>query len=169
MGPRLRGGDIRCVYPVYNPPHPALRATFSREGRRCGRLGIVFPIVTLGLDPRGCFAQHSGMARYTYILADQPRGRLYIGVTNNLVRRVWEHREGLVEGYTLKHAIKLLMHFDVHETVPLAIQREKNLKHWVRAWKVELIEKNNPDWRDLWDEIVGAGPRVKPKGDDRWE
>ncbi|WP_108459455.1 GIY-YIG nuclease family protein [Devosia naphthalenivorans] len=94
------------------------------------------------------------MAGYTYILADFRRGRTYIGVTNDLVRRIYEHREGLADGYTEKNNIKRLVHFEVHETVPLAIQREKTLKRWYRQWKVALIEEHNPDWRDLWDEIV---------------
>ncbi|ODT49162.1 GIY-YIG nuclease family protein [Devosia sp. 63-57] len=94
------------------------------------------------------------MAGYTYILANHPRGKIYVGVTNNLVRRVWEHREGVADGYTKEHTIKQLVHFDVLETVRLAIQREKNLKHWIRAWKVALIEEHNPEWRDLWDEIT---------------
>jgi len=94
------------------------------------------------------------MPGYTYILANHPRGKLYVGVTNDLIRRVFEHREGLVDGYSKQYGIKQLVHFDTHETVPLAIQREKTLKRWYREWKVALIEENNPDWRDLWDEIV---------------
>ena len=94
------------------------------------------------------------MAGYTYILANHPRGKLYIGVTNDLVRRVWEHREGLAEGYTRTNNIKQLVHFEVHATVPLDIEREKSLKRWYRQWKLALIEEANPDWRDLWDEIV---------------
>jgi putative endonuclease len=95
------------------------------------------------------------MSGYVYVLASKPGGTLYIGVTNNLVRRIWEHREGLAEGFTKDHEVKTLVYFEVHGTVPLAIQREKTLKHWVRAWKVELIEKDNPSWRDLYDETVG--------------
>jgi putative endonuclease len=93
------------------------------------------------------------MAGYTYILADMRRGRTYIGVTNDLHRRIYEHREGLADGYTKKNNIKCLVHFEVHETVPLAIQREKTLKRWYRQWKEALIEEHNPDWQDLWDEI----------------
>jgi putative endonuclease len=93
------------------------------------------------------------MAGYTYILADMRRGRTYIGVTNDLHRRIYEHREGLADGYTKKNNIKCLVHFEVHETVPLAIQREKTSKRWYRQWKEALIEEHNPDWQDLWDEI----------------
>lgn len=94
------------------------------------------------------------MSAWVYVLASKKNGTLYIGVTNDLVRRVYEHREGVVEGFTKQHDVKRLVYFEEHETVPLAIQREKNLKHWVRRWKIELIEAQNADWRDLWDDIV---------------
>ena len=73
----------------------------------------------------------------------------YVGVTNNLVRRVYEHREGLADGFT-----KTLVHFEIHETVAAALQREKNIKHWSREWKIDLIVANNSEWRDLYEEIV---------------
>jgi len=94
------------------------------------------------------------MVSYIYILADFRRGRIYIGVTNDLIRRVYEHREGLVDGYSKKNNIKRLVYYEVHERIVLAIQREKTLKRWYRQWKDALIEERNPDWRDLWDEIV---------------
>ena len=94
------------------------------------------------------------MAAYIYILANMKRGKTYVGVTNDLLRRTYEHREGLAESYTKRHGIKRLVYFEVHGTITAAIQREKNLKHWVRAWKDQLIETDNPEWRDLWDEIV---------------
>ena len=94
------------------------------------------------------------MAGYVYILADMRRGRIYIGVTNDLVRRVYEHREGLVDGYSKKNNIKRLVHYEVCESIVAAIQREKTLKGWYRQWKDALIEEHNPDWRDLWDDIV---------------
>ena len=94
------------------------------------------------------------MAGYTYILADIRRGRTYIGVTNDLVRRVFEHREGLADGYTKKNNIKRLVHYELHDDIVVAIQREKALKRWYRQWKVALIEERNPDWLDLWDDIV---------------
>ena len=94
------------------------------------------------------------MVGYIYILADFRRGRIYIGVTNDLIRRVYEHREGLVDGYSKKNNIKRLVYYEVHERIVLAIQREKTLKRWYRQWKDALIEERNPDWRDLWDEIV---------------
>ena len=94
------------------------------------------------------------MAYYTYILASKPHGTLYVGVTNNLVRRLWEHRENLQAGFTQKYGVHMLVWFEEHTTAENAIHREKRLKHWNRAWKVDLIEKTNPEWRDLWDEIA---------------
>jgi putative endonuclease len=90
---------------------------------------------------------------YVYILASQPNGTLYVGVTNDLIRRVYEHREGFVAGFTKKYDIKMLVYFEAHDSIIAAIQREKNIKHWSREWKVQLILRDNPQWRDLWDEI----------------
>ena len=97
------------------------------------------------------------MARrfYVYILASRPNGTLYVGVTSDLVRRMHEYRTHAVPGFTRRYGVTRLVHFETHDDPRLAIQRERNLKHWVRRWKVELVEKANPDWRDLWDEIVG--------------
>ncbi|MCE7999694.1 MAG: GIY-YIG nuclease family protein [Rhodobiaceae bacterium] len=91
---------------------------------------------------------------YVYMLTNKRNGTLYIGVTNNLVRRVHEHKKGLVDGFTKTHGVKRLVWFETHGSIESAIQREKNLKHWVRQWKIDLIEKDNPDWRDLYEEIV---------------
>ena len=91
---------------------------------------------------------------WVYILASKPGGTLYVGVTNDLIRRAYEHREGLVRGFTKRYAVKLLVYFEQHETPIAAIQREKNLKHWPREWKIDLIVAKNPHWRDLYDEIV---------------
>lgn len=94
------------------------------------------------------------MGGFVYILADMRRGRTYIGVTNNLVRRVYEHREGLITGYTKTHNIKRLVHFEGFGEIGMAIQRETSLKRWYSHWKHALIEEHNPEWRDLWDDIV---------------
>jgi putative endonuclease len=91
---------------------------------------------------------------WVYILASKPRGTLYVGVTNNLVRRVFEHREGLVDGFTRQHRVKMLVYYERHDTALAAIQREKNIKHWSRAWKLDLIQSMNPGWRDLYDDIT---------------
>ena len=88
-----------------------------------------------------------------YILASRRNGTLYVGVTSNLPKRVWEHREGFVEGFTKKHDVKQLVWYEVHgEAIP-AITREKQIKKWNRLWKLHLIERMNPEWRDLYDEI----------------
>ncbi len=94
------------------------------------------------------------MAAYVYILASRRNGTLYIGVTTDLVRRVGEHREGVAEGFTKRYGVKTLVHFDVFDDVESAIVREKQVKEWKRAWKLELIEKANPEWRDLYDDIA---------------
>jgi putative endonuclease len=86
---------------------------------------------------------------YVYILASTKNGTLYIGVTNDLRRRVWEHREGLVAGFTKKYDVKMLVHFEEFGDIGFAMQRETRLKKWKRRWKLDLIEKGNPDWRDL--------------------
>ncbi len=91
---------------------------------------------------------------YVYILASQPNGTLYTGVTNNLIRRVWEHREGLVEGFTKKYHVHRLVYWEQGEDVVAAIRREKQIKKWNRSWKIRLIEKENPDWKDLYSTIV---------------
>jgi putative endonuclease len=99
-------------------------------------------------------ARKDQMAYWVYILASKPGGTLYVGVTNDLIRRVYEHREGLAEGFTKRYGVKTLVYFEALETIEAALQREKNIKHWSREWKIELIAKNNPEWRDLYDEIV---------------
>ncbi len=96
------------------------------------------------------------MAYYVYILASKKSGTLYIGVTNDLIRRVWEHKNGAVAGFTKTYAVHDLVHFEEFLDVRDALQREKNLKHWNRAWKVDLIQTGNPDWSDLYASIAGG-------------
>ncbi|MBI4695894.1 MAG: GIY-YIG nuclease family protein [Gammaproteobacteria bacterium] len=86
---------------------------------------------------------------YVYILASRPNGTLYIGVTSNLPKRVWEHQHGVVEGFTRRYGVHLLVWYEVHPSMRSAIEREKQLKHWNRLWKLRLIEEANPAWRDL--------------------
>jgi len=86
-------------------------------------------------------------------VTNRPNGTLYLGVTSDLSRRIWEHREGLYEGFTKKHGLKRLVWYEPHEDIRLAIQREKTMKHWSRAWKVRLILDVNPEWRDLYEEL----------------
>ena len=92
---------------------------------------------------------------FVYILASGQDGTLYVGVTNDLVRRVAEHREGGIAGFTAKYGVKRLVWYEIHDSVEAAIRREKRLKKWSRAWKVALIEEANPQWQDLWAEITG--------------
>ena len=89
-----------------------------------------------------------------YILSNNPKGTLYIGVNSNLVQRVWQHRNNLVEGFASRYRLHRLVWYEVHETMKSAIASEKALKKWNRAWKIELIEKTNPTWKDLYDEVI---------------
>lgn len=88
------------------------------------------------------------------IMASRRNGTLYIGVTEDLANRVHQHREGLVDGFTKRYDVTMLVHCEPFEDVRLAIQREKSLKKWPRAWKIALIEKSNPDWRDLYENMM---------------
>jgi putative endonuclease len=94
------------------------------------------------------------MSFFVYILASRRNGTLYIGMTDNLARRIWEHKTGAVPGFTKKYDIKMLVWYEVHESRDTAFQRERQIKKWKRAWKLELIERLNPNWRDLVDEIM---------------
>ena len=89
-----------------------------------------------------------------YILANNPNGTLYIGVTSNLVQRVWQHKNDLVEGFTKRYGIHRLVWYEAHENMESAITREKMLKRWKRAWKIRLIQEANPKWSDLYDEGI---------------
>jgi len=97
---------------------------------------------------------YAGMAFYVYILASARNGTLYIGMTDDLVRRVWMHREGAVEGFTSRYNIKTLVWYEQHDTRASAFARERQMKDWKRAWKLREIEAANPTWRDLFDEIA---------------
>ena len=88
-----------------------------------------------------------------YILASQRHGTLYVGVTSDVARRVWEHRTGIVDGFTHRYDVHRLVYAEFHATMADAILREKRVKKWRRAWKIKLIEEGNPDWRDLYEEI----------------
>ncbi|MBL8375614.1 GIY-YIG nuclease family protein [Accumulibacter sp.] len=90
-----------------------------------------------------------------YILASKPYGTLYIGVTSDLVRRIWEHRSDLVDGFSRRYGCHQLVYFEQHGNIIEAIQREKQMKKWNRAWKIQLIEAQNPGWQDQWSMIVG--------------
>ena len=89
-----------------------------------------------------------------YILASKRNGTLYIGVTSDLPKRAWEHRNDLVDGFSKTYGVHSLVYYETHDNMLAAITREKQMKKWNRAWKLELIEERNPEWKDLWDEIV---------------
>ena len=114
------------------------------------------------------------MTYYVYILASKRNGTLYVGVTNDLIRRVYEHKNNLVKGFTGKYSLHTLAHYETCESVESAIRREKQLKEWQRKWKLRLIEGTNPQWRGLYDEIAldsglrrndrGSGAQSTPQG-----
>ena len=90
---------------------------------------------------------------YVYILASKKNGTLYIGVTSNLIQRIWQHKNNQVEGFTKKYNVHTLVYYEQYEMMESAITREKQMKKWKRDWKIQLIEKNNPYWEDLWLKI----------------
>jgi len=91
---------------------------------------------------------------YVYLLASARNGTLYLGVTNDLIRRVYEHKAKALPGFTARYGLERLVWFEVHDDVEAAILREKDIKKWRRAWKIRLIEESNPDWRDLYDSLA---------------
>jgi len=97
-----------------------------------------------------------GMERQpcVYLLASRRNGTLYTGVTSSLTKRIWEHRNNFVEGFTKKYGVHTLVWYELHETMEAAIQREKAIKNWKRAWKIKMIEEMNPEWRDLYPDLL---------------
>ena len=89
-----------------------------------------------------------------YIMASHRNGTLYVGVTSNLLKRCWQHRNNYLKGFTSKYLVHMLVWFENHEMMETAIRREKAIKEWKRGWKIELIQKSNPEWRDLYDELL---------------
>ena len=89
-----------------------------------------------------------------YLLASRRNGTLYVGVTSDLIRRVWEHKEDLADGFTKRYGVHTLVWYELHDSMEVAIRREKAIKEWKRRWKLELIEKQNPGWRDLYDDVL---------------
>lgn len=90
---------------------------------------------------------------YVYILAKARNSTFYVGVTNNLARRIWEHKQEIADGFTKKYGIKTLVYYEIHENIENAITREKRLKKWPRAWKMKVIEEMNPHWNDLYEDL----------------
>lgn len=93
---------------------------------------------------------------YVYILSNKPNGTIYIGVTSDLIKRIYQHKNELTEGFTQRYKIKNLVYYEIFEDVEEAILREKRLKRWRRKWKDELIGKDNPEWNDLYSKILGS-------------
>ena len=91
---------------------------------------------------------------YVYMLANKRGGTLYVGVTSDIVRRVWEHKSGLAGGFSKRYGLNMLVWMEVHDSWESAIRREKSIKDWHRRWKIQLIERENPAWRDLYAEIL---------------
>jgi len=91
---------------------------------------------------------------FVYIVASKRNGTLYVGVTSDLPGRAWQHKNKVIDGFTAKYDVDLLVYFEPHERADTAILRERQIKKWRRAWKIRLIEESNPEWRDLYDEIV---------------
>jgi len=91
---------------------------------------------------------------FVYILASKRNGTLYVGVTSNLIQRIWQHKNNSVEGFTASYEVNQLVHFEQYDDINYALAREKQLKNWTRKWKLALIEKENPDWMDLYESIL---------------
>ncbi len=91
---------------------------------------------------------------FVYMLASQRNGTIYVGVTSDMVKRVWQHKNDFIDGFTKQHGVHMLVWFERHENMESAITREKRIKAWKRLWKLNLIESENPDWNDLFDQIV---------------
>lgn len=91
---------------------------------------------------------------YVYILASQKNGTLYTGVTSDLIRRIWEHKNNIVKGFSQRYDVHCLVYYEIHTDIEQAILREKQIKSWKRKWKLELIEKENPNWDDLYEKIL---------------
>ena len=107
---------------------------------------------TSGCD--GAEGHNLPMAAWIYIMTNRPNGVLYTGVTGDLARRAWQHREGRADGFTKRYGLKRLVYVEPHPDIQTAIQRERNMKHWPRTWKVRLILAANPEWDDLYDRLL---------------
>ena len=111
------------------------------------------PFVMAGLVPAIHESDDRRMLGFVYFMTNQPNGILYVGVTNDILRRAYEHREGLIDGFTKKYRLHRLVYVEEYDSIAQAIQREHNMKHWPRAWKVRLILAANPGWDDLYETL----------------
>ena len=103
------------------------------------------------------------MSFFVYMLVSKRNGTLYVGMTDDLVKRAWQHRANALPGFTRRYNVKLLVWHETHDSRESAFAREHQIKKWDRAWKIKLIEKLNPDWRDLWDEVASPIPAAHPR------
>lgn len=136
---------------------------FERNKRRSGHRSVTLNLFQGPLSRKLPIVpdQHQPCV---YILASYPRGTLYIGVTSNLIARLWQHRNNVMPGFTAKHHVHMLVHFEVYGDMVTAISREKQLKRWHRSWKLNLIESGNPHWADL-AVSLGLPPATPGKAD----
>ena len=130
----------------------SLRGRVAPEAISCPRHGDLLAAEGSVVMTRG--RRVTNRHYYVYMMTNKHNTVLYTGVTNDLKKRAWQHREKLVEGFTKRYNVTKLVYYQVFDDVRAAIAREKQLKKWNRAWKVQLIEKTNPEWRDLYDEIT---------------
>jgi putative endonuclease len=132
--------------------------TAANDRNRSGHTDIPQRHGRCTFSPRVVTAIHGQhtrpMRRCFYVYINRPNGTLYIGVTNDIARRAWEHREGIFDGFTKRYGLKRLVYFEVFDSIVVAIQREKTMKHWSRAWKVRLIMRTNPEWDDLYETLI---------------
>jgi putative endonuclease len=163
MPPECRYALASPQAPHLVPPHERLMMRPSSGRGACilnadWRAGISFVLLSLpGLTGRSSNPESPQVRErtyYIYILASRIGGTLYIGVTNDLIRRAYEHREKLVKGFTKKYDVARLVYFEQFGEIGAAIQREKQLKRWKRAWKIRLVEERNPNWDDLYPSIA---------------
>ena len=103
------------------------------------------------------------MSFFVYMLASKRNGTLYVGMTDDLVKRIWQHRTNVLPGFTRRYSVKTLVWYETHESRETAFAREHQIKKWNRDWKIKLIEKDNPDWVDLWEEIASPIPSAHPR------
>jgi len=99
---------------------------------------------------------------FVYMLASAFKGTLYVGMTNNLIHRIWQHKEGIIPGFTVRYGVKRLVWYEWHNDVHAAILREKRIKRWKREWKIALIEERNPKWNDLYPDLLARGVTIPP-------
>jgi putative endonuclease len=132
-----------------------IRASHDRHEARQRRFATV-PAQTRAFNSVSFSGRGKAMRRcyWTYIMASKRNGTLYVGVTSDIVRRTWQHREGIIPGFTKTYGVKMLVYFEQFDDVRFAISREKRLKFYRRRWKIRLIESMNPEWRDLYELVT---------------